>query len=723
MADTPRRWAIAPELGVAALVAAASAPLARLFAPDGVYGDVFAAIASSLTIGWAARRLRIPIVVAWALSVLGMLWFIVFRFAPDTMWAIFPTLTSLHEIGLAVRAGAQQVMQEVAPVEPTGPLLMFVVAGVWMTCWLASTAVTALQNPVLAAASAVPLFILPGSLVSSTRLWFESAVFLAGAGWILFADQRERAERWAPPGRVHSRGWRVGPAVRVAALVAVAVALLTPALPGFGGPPILRTRGPGARIYFNPLVAIKPTLDSDEVRVLFAVRTQRPTYYRLTSLDEFDGKVWKQRERTSLSDVGPTGALPGATVSSDIVRQDIDIIALAGPWLPAAYDPFQIAAPGGRRLRLDTDTRAIIRESGLQQGISYTVYSALNEPPQGTVDVPFVYAEGEMARYRALPRGLPREVRRIAERVTRTASTPFRKAIALQNYLRTFRYDEKVAAGHSFDTILEFLTETKRGYCEQFAGTMGVLARSLGMPSRVAIGFGLGDTRGPVYEVTTEQAHAWVEIWFPQAGWIAFEPTPRAGVARVPTYADSAPTGEPSAGPSVAPTPTTSDGPVPIPSRAPAGEAEIGTGGARGGVPGWIMALAVLATPFAALGVFVGLSTLRRRRRFARAQTPQESVVVRYADFLEWCAGAGMARARGETPVEHARRLAAVTASAEAPLTTLATVVDEALWALPNGLDERRADVAAEDARRAISVTLSRRARLWALLRLPRLPR
>src|SRR5439155_3028342 len=91
-----------------------------------------------------------------------------------------------------------------------------------------------------------------------------------------------------------------------------------------------------------------------------------------------------------------------------------------------------------------------------------------------------------------------------------------------------FSYDIRVPAGHDVNQILYFLTRSKRGYCEQFAGSMAVLLRSLGIPARVAVGFtpGTYDPRTETYQVTSQNAHAWVEVLFPRFGWLAFEPTP-----------------------------------------------------------------------------------------------------------------------------------------------------------------------------------------------------
>src|SRR5205085_3098070 len=120
------------------------------------------------------------------------------------------------------------------------------------------------------------------------------------------------------------------------------------------------------------------------------------------------------------------------------------------------------------------------------------------------------------------------KVRTIARQVAGSQPTPYRQALALQDYLRTFTYDERVAAGHSFKDIVEFLTVAKRGYCEQFAGAMAVMARTLGIPARVAVGFGYGPLSAPhTYRITPPAAHASVEILCAGQGTTAFAPPPR----------------------------------------------------------------------------------------------------------------------------------------------------------------------------------------------------
>src|SRR5439155_19264408 len=107
-------------------------------------------------------------------------------------------------------------------------------------------------------------------------------------------------------------------------------------------------------------------------------------------------------------------------------------------------------------------------------------------------------------------------------------STPFQKLMAIQRFLHTFTYDQRVNGQTDLGSVLNFLTRTQRGFCQQFATAMAVLARALGYPARVAVGFTQGryDARRQAWVVGTQNAHAWVEVFFPGFGWIAFEPTP-----------------------------------------------------------------------------------------------------------------------------------------------------------------------------------------------------
>ena len=127
-----------------------------------------------------------------------------------------------------------------------------------------------------------------------------------------------------------------------------------------------------------------------------------------------------------------------------------------------------------------------------------------------------------------------------ARRVTSDARSDYHRALLLQDYFRLdggFRYDLETHSGHGIDSLEEFLFDVRAGYCQQFASAYAAMARSIGLPTRVAVGFTWGEWdsgRGEqgAYVVRGEHAHAWPEVYFAGAGWVRFEPTPGRGRAR-----------------------------------------------------------------------------------------------------------------------------------------------------------------------------------------------
>ncbi|MCB0893414.1 MAG: transglutaminase domain-containing protein, partial [Propionibacteriaceae bacterium] len=156
-----------------------------------------------------------------------------------------------------------------------------------------------------------------------------------------------------------------------------------------------------------------------------------------------------------------------------------------------------------------------------------------------------------------LPADFPTEIIEIARRITSAAKTDGEKAILLQDWLRSsvFSYSTEPAPGSGYEALTQFLLVDRSGYCEQFASSMAVMARALGIPSRVAIGFLPGRQVGGHYEVNIRDMHAWPELFFAGLGWVSFEPTP--SVATPPTYTGAA-NASPSPSPSASPTPSRS---------------------------------------------------------------------------------------------------------------------------------------------------------------------
>ena len=220
------------------------------------------------------------------------------------------------------------------------------------------------------------------------------------------------------------------------------------------------------------------------------------------------------------------------------------------------------------------------------------------------------------------------------------ATTPYAQAAALRDYFwANYVYDLDVDPRDDTNAIANFISE-KRGFCVQFASTYAVMARSLGIPSRVAVGFTPGDLRDGVFHVQSHNAHAWPEIWLAGLGWThLFDPTPPAGSSGV-TAGGSLLPGDETIAPPVTPgvvttlpapptstptggtgTPTTAITSAPVPplvtTTAPGGDSQP-----------WLIVVAILAAIVAAVLIYVAVVINAKSRRRARRRDAVEPTVA-----------------------------------------------------------------------------------------------
>jgi hypothetical protein len=285
------------------------------------------------------------------------------------------------------------------------------------------------------------------------------------------------------------------------------------------------------------------------------------------------------------------------------------------------------------------------------------------------------------ARYLELPASISRQMQREARRVVGSEQSPYKRAKALQDYFRdNFTYNIQVSPGHDANAMDQFLA-SKQGYCEQFAGTYAAMARTLGLPARVAVGFTAGtqDADGR-WHVTGKEAHAWPEVYLSGYGWVAFEPTPGRGLPGAEDYTNVAPA-------QAADTTTVVTTPAATPPvEQPEPEPEVGGAAApvieerssnsgRLIVAGALVALVLLYV--------AGVPLAKRRRRSRRrelAVTPADRVLVAWEEATEDMAAAGFAPRPEETAVEYAHRVRKAAGPAGAPLTRLADDTTVAAW-------------------------------------------
>jgi len=275
--------------------------------------------------------------------------------------------------------------------------------------------------------------------------------------------------------------------------------------------------------------------------------------WRGVALSKFDGKVWS-------NPFGQSEVRRGADGNYSLRS------AFASPWPsngrrvhyralmePIGTNVFFLAEKpesiaGGYR-RLSTDAGGAVYDLDAEHPINrYEASSLLTTPDAEELRLTANAVPTGMESYLELP-ATDLRISRLAEEITAPAPTNYDKAIAVEHYLKTrYGYTLELPRGLPRDPLAFFLFERKKGHCEYFASAMAVMLRTQRIPTRVITGFRTGefnDLSGQ-YVVRASNAHAWVEAYFPGAGWVSFDPTPggdlgsRSNWSRVMLYADAA---------------------------------------------------------------------------------------------------------------------------------------------------------------------------------------
>jgi transglutaminase-like putative cysteine protease len=721
------------ELSVVLLTATAAISLLRLFSDGSFLDRVLLAVVASHALAWGARRLRLGLGGATFLSVLGLIFFAAWVVEPHTLTAGLPLGKTWHAISTDLSNALDQFNTAVPPTPVTRGFVLASVVASWACAFLADTAAFRLAATFETVIPSFTMFLFGSVLAYNRNRLSLSALYLASVLlFMLFVSvaRREETANWLAGRKGPGSRALVGRGLGLAALAVIVAVAVGPDLPGAGSAPVFNWRakdsGPSSRTTISPLVDIRTRLVDQSDNELFTVQANAPDYWRITALDKFDGKIW-----SSVGTYKPAGgSLPSAARSrapTNTVTQKYAISGLSSIWLPAAFRPTHL--DGIKKVRYDPESSSLLTDAETSNGLTYRVESALPQltPPE-LGSAPPVLPRTIIDRYLALPDGFPSSVVRLANQVTQSATTPYAKAKALQDYLRTnYTYDLRVPAGHGDDALQRFLFVTKRGYCEQFAGAYAAMARAINLPSRVAVGFTPGQQLADgAYRVLNRHAHAWPEVYLSGYGWVAFEPTPGRGAPDDQSYTGVAPMPPEGFTPPVAPaspvTPTTQGaaaGAAPNqrttttnPQNAPKSH----------GIPVWLKALLVLGVIVAVSGGTLGALIARRRqafnRRRAAATTPDARALVAWEEAEEALALAGYPRTRAETPAEYARRVPGPAAVSPGPMTNLAEATAAAAYSAGGvgAEDAAAAHEAAEQVRRQLAAQVTRVERVrWAL--------
>jgi transglutaminase-like putative cysteine protease len=707
--------------GVATVLVAAASSIAlgRVFQGNGptlrllVAGVISAVIATLLE--------RRSLVLAALASAVGLAITIGLLVFPETTWFGLPTLETLRVSLEGARVVGEQARVEVAPAAPLAPLMLAGLSGVWASVFAAHSLAFRAGSPLLALLPPVALVGFADSVLEDVVRPIFGLLFLIAATALLFADGLRRVQGWGPvwvgPGRASRLDVAAGRGARRVAAAAVMVAAVAPiVLPGFGSRGVIDfSTVDDDRLSIDPLVSVQESLQRDDEVPYFQVRTDIGRYWRLVALPNFDGQVWSpDPEPASLPIVSGTPLETTTPLAREGETTRVTFTTtgeLALPWLPLPYPATSTDAPL-EGMRWEPESGSVAIDAPVEPGVSYAVTADVVQPTPDELREELQTPTVSTLRYAQPPPDLPREIRDLAAEWSRGAPTIYDTVIAIQDHLTDpseFTYDEEVPGSTSELAMVEFLQQTKRGFCQQFASSMAAMLRSLGIPARLAVGFtpGIAVGSSDSLTVTNHNAHVWVEVLFPSFGWIPFEPTPnRQNVVAYPYLDPDA--AQPCVNPDGSPCEPSGRGP-----RGPANDLSnpagltavdreqfAGGGGLRdirgsgllfgaanaapepGPLTARNAALAGLAVMLAGLALVPPARAWRRRRRLRRAgAAPRNLILATYDVFSDRAAELGHPRLPGQTLEEYRRAVERSGSIRDGDLARLTKITTDAAYA------------------------------------------
>jgi transglutaminase-like putative cysteine protease len=553
------RSRVAVHGGIATLAAASS--LSAVYRGFGWLVPVAVAVAIVVGVGELVRRSPIPAALAPLLGAAGVLLLVTRLYAArDALLGVLPTPTSMSALGDVARAGFDDVRKLAPPVPAHHGLVLLAIVGVSAVALVVDLLAVTLRRVALTGLPLLAVFVTGTSVAKHGAAWWSFVVATTGFMWLLLADSRDRLSRWGRslgfdrdsrprfswsddevvPSPLSVMGRRVGvTAIAVGVFVPLLVPGLRGGVPHGGGSGFGLGHGHSSvAITVNPIVTMRAQLTSTLAQPLFNVRSNDPSpgYLRLTSLDQFDGDTFspsklEQPESAEVSRGIAVSPLRGRTVHTDVA-----VRALAVHWLPVPSQVTDVQVAGD--WRYDAPTSTVFSSRSDTRNLDYSVESVHPDPDPAALEEA-ASNDPSVSSYLKLP-SIPADVRDLTQRVTGTAVSTFDKALAIQRFLTSapFVYDTTIPAGSGTKALESFLLHDHRGFCQQYASAMAVMARIVHIPARLAVGFTHGDLQADgSWLVTTKDAHAWPELYFNGFGWLPFEPTPRRdGQATPPPY-------------------------------------------------------------------------------------------------------------------------------------------------------------------------------------------
>jgi transglutaminase-like putative cysteine protease len=504
--------------------------------------------------------------------------------------------------------GAEQYASTFFPLSLTGaPELRLLLATiVYCLTGVASFFALSLRWPIPGVALVLLLLGFSFTVDTVPRVLVLAVVFLLFASCVMVLSHSLERRTWRLRDAV--------PGVLVGAAGAALAVVLLAAAPSAAAAPWKDWRewnpfNQGSTIYsFNWLQNYPRLLNPANDVEIMKVESAKPSYWRANALDEFTGPAWvsSQGFLQAIQRTPKTGgyvySIPAADPepAGQTVTERFAVRSVYTNYFFTGGDPRSLSLNQDVVLHMN-EMRSLHVFNALGPSLDYTLEAVIPKvTPSSLVALGSAYPEG-LERYLDLP--FPRlsqlegtdknatfrdavsqasadgqqwaGLYALNQSIVGDATDPYQIALRLERHLRTYQYTLEPPPSDFTSPYAAFLFDTHAGYCQHFAGAMALLLRFNGVPARVAVGFTSGELKSPgVYTVSTNNAHAWVEAYFPTAGWVAFDPTPGRNLPNAGASSTSPGFKDPFASaPSGSTTVTTEASPDPFP-RPPVGGAD-----------------------------------------------------------------------------------------------------------------------------------------------------
>lgn len=663
------------------------------------------ALAGAVASGAAARR-GLPVAASALIGMLAVLLVTVWTVTPGSTWFGVPTASTVHALAAEIRRARAVMGSQRTPVPDVTGVILIASVSAGLVCVAARSfwelSLRYARWPLLLALLPTLGMFCYSAPLSARIDRPQTAIFflLSTLAFLVASDSSGRTMRpKSASNQVRRLLATYVPIVSSAVTSLLVLVLAAGALSGTvpiafpwwdhpaSAPP--GTTGPAGAGHAPSVsaLALVANLQGAETTSstvkMFLATTAIPTYWEVGILNRFDGTRWlpgaDESDALSGKASGPTPPEPALPAAGNTFISSIDLQGYSGRLLPAPPGTLALTA-----LTSSTSVQSVRISDGLgvvvptlaSSGESYEVVSPVESLPalsSGAESLDDIYADLGASRnqYLGLPVEVPFSLQGIARSIVSGATTPLQKAQALVDYFHngTFVYTLSPPPTPAGQNPLIWFLDSRAGYCQQFAGAYAVLAREIGLPVRLAIGFTTGlpvSKNDPhQYEVTGADAHVWPQVYLgSELGWVSFEPTP------------SPPNGEPSGGgivnarslvsgkggghPVTGPKPRTKIR-IPLPSTPKGAQPLVSLRHHKPSTP--LPAGAIVGGLLLVVGAIVAFAFWRRSKRYVRpvlgiggrlSSDPDEVVLRSWLRASSALGRAGFQRSQWATPSAHA---------------------------------------------------------------------